>query len=142
MSFVKTTVLLGALLSAGALIAQTPDASLGATPSASPAQAQTSARHAPNPNKQAKRLAKALGLTRDQEAQIGPILADRDRQIQQLRADSSMAPADRRAKARALAQDSRARIEALLNDSQKQRFEQMLADRRNRGRQANQTPQG
>ena len=141
MSFVKTTVLLGALLSAGALIAQQPDTSLSATPAAPQAQAQTSARRAPNPNKQAQRLAKALGLTREQVAQIRPILADRDRQIQQLRADNSLAPADRRAKARALAQDNKAKIEALLNDSQKQQFEQMLADRRNRGRQANQIPQ-
>ena len=83
-----------------------------------------------NPNKQAKHLAKKLNLSKDQVAQIKPILADRQQQMQSLRADSSLAQQDRRAKAQAIQQDSKSKIEAVLNDSQKQQFEQMLANRR------------
>ncbi|KAA6464747.1 hypothetical protein DYQ86_01935 [Acidobacteria bacterium AB60] len=83
-----------------------------------------------NPDKQAKHLAKELGLSQDQVAQIKPILADRDQQIQSLRADTTLAPQDRHQKMRALMQDSKSKIEAVLNDSQKEQFEQMIANRR------------
>ena len=142
MRFIKGTVLLGALLSSGMLIAQQsnsgqapgttsqqPDTSLGATPGAQ-ATTQPGTRHVPNPEHQAKRLAKQLSLSNDQVAQIQPILADRDQQIQQLRADATLAPRDRHMKARTIMQGTQNKIEALLNDTQKQQYEQMLADRR------------
>lgn len=128
----KTTLVLTALLSTGMLMAQEP-----ATPSSNDTQINQTAsqseghgRHAMNPNRQAKHLAKELGLSQDQVAQIKPILADRDQQIQSLRGDNSLAPQDRREKMRGIMQDSKSKIEAVLNDSQKQQFEQMLASRR------------
>jgi periplasmic protein CpxP/Spy len=128
----KAIVLLGTLLSAGTLIAQQ-DASQAPTPATPPAAQQ----HAPNPNRQAKHLAKELGLTRDQVAQIKPILAGRFQQMQSLRADTSLTPQDRRVKAHAIQQDSTEKIEAVLNDTQKQQYEQMLAQRRARRSQEN-----
>ena len=142
MRSIKATVILGALLSTGLLIAQQsnsgqpsattsqqPDSSLGATPGAQ-AQAQPRERHQHDPAQQAKHLAKQLNLSGDQVAQLQPILADRDQQMEQLRSDSTLAPRDRRMKTRSVMQGTQSRIEALLNDTQKQQYEQMLAERR------------
>ena len=123
-------LLLSACLTTGMCLAQQAD------PNQAPAQApaatalQPAPRHAMNPDKQARHLGKQLGLTRDQIAQIKPIMADRQQQFQTLRADTSLSTQDRHFKMRAIQQDSKARIEAVLNDTQKQQFEQMLADRR------------
>jgi hypothetical protein len=103
-----------------------PDAAQS-TPAAAPAQQDQ--RRAPDPARMAKHLGKQLGLTRDQVAQIQPILANRQQQLAGLR-DGTMAPKDRRAKMRGIVQDSQTQIEALLTDSQKQQYEQMLAARR------------
>jgi NACalpha-BTF3-like transcription factor len=95
------------------------------------AQNQTGGqRHAMNPDKQAKHLAKKLGLNQDQVAQIKPILTERQSEMQNLRADTTLTPQDRHAKAQSIQQDSQSKIEAVLNDTQKQQFEQMLAARR------------
>jgi protein CpxP len=131
----KVTIVLGAMLSSGLLMAQAPanpnpDTTLS-TQSAPQAQPGNGGRqHEMNPNKQAHHLAKALGLSKDQVQQIKPILADRDQQMMSLRGDANLAPQDRREKMRSIQQDSKAKIEAVLNDSQKQQFEQMLANRR------------
>jgi Spy/CpxP family protein refolding chaperone len=104
--------------------------------------AATEAQHRPaNPEHQARELARQLGLSRAQVAQIRPILADRQQQIESLRVDSSLAPRDRRVKVQGVMRDSRTRIEAVLTDSQKQQFEQMLVDRHAR-RQEQGQPQG
>jgi len=128
----KATILLGALLSAGTLFAQAPDAnqtpSVNATQSA-PTQTGNHQRTF-DPAKQAAQLGKKLGLSSDQVSQITPILADRQQQMQNLRADTSLSKSDRRAKAKSILEDSKSKIEAVLNDTQKQQFEQMLADRR------------
>ena len=128
----KATILLGALLSAGTLLAQAPDAnqtpSVNATQSA-PAQMENHQRTF-DPAKQAAHLGKKLGLSGDQVSQITPILADRQQQMQNLRADTSLSRSDRHAKAKSIFEDSKSKIEALLNDTQKQQFEQMLTDRR------------
>src|ERR1700676_5212482 len=103
----KATILLGALLSSGMLIAQAPanpDTQLSTQ--AAPQQGMGH-QHEMNPNKQAHHLAKALGLSKDQVQQIRPILADRDQQIQSLRADANLAPRDRREKMRTIQQDSK-----------------------------------
>jgi hypothetical protein len=126
----KATLFLSALLSAGLVLAQAP-----ATNQAPAAQGQTQGqtgnihRHF-DPNRQAVRLSKRLGLSDDQVAQIKPILADRFQQMQNLRADTSLGQQDRHAKVQALMQDSNTRIEAVLNDTQKQQFEKMQAERR------------
>ena len=130
--YTKATILLGALLSAGTLFAQAPDANQ--SPLANATQSATTQTDRPqrtmDPAKQAAHLGKQLGLSSDQVAQITPILADRQQQMQNLRADTSLSRRDRRAKAKTIMEESKSKIEALMNDSQKQQFEQMLADRR------------
>ena len=122
------TLTLGAILLTGAsttsLFAQNQQQSaVTAAPS-------TQTGHAPNPQRQAKRMAKKLGLTPDQESKIEPILADRDQQLQSARADTTLAPKDKRAKVRGINQDSDAKIESILSDTQKQQYEQMKQDRK------------
>ncbi len=126
MRSIKATIVLGTLLTTGMAFAQSADTA-PAAPSAQVEQGK--ARHQMNPDKMAKHLAKKLGLSQDQVAQIKPILADRVQQMQSLRADSSLSPQDRRAKFQAIQQDSKSKIEAVLNDQQKQQFEQMMAER-------------
>ena len=93
--------------------------------------------HVPNPRHQAKRMAKQLGLTPDQQSKIEPILADRAQQIQSVRSDSTLAQNDRKAKLHGIRQDSDSKIEAVLNDTQKQQYEQMKQDHKaNRRQQA------
>ncbi len=128
----KATIILGALLSAGMVLAQAPDANQApapGAPQAAPAQPGGSHRTF-DPGQQALHLAKRLSLSDDQVAQITPILADRQQKMQNLRADNSLSDQDRHAKARAIIEDSNSKIEAVLNDTQKQQFEQMLAQRR------------
>ena len=128
----KATILLGALLSAGSLLAQAPDPNQ-APATGDPQSAQTqSAQPQPerDPAKQAKHLGKQLGLNSDQVVQITPILADRQQQLQSLRTDTSLRPRDRRAKVKEIVEDSTAKVEALLNDTQKQQYEQKMSERR------------
>jgi protein CpxP len=84
---------------------------------------------APDPQRQAKHMAKKFGLTADQQAKIEPILADRDQQVQILRANTSLAPNDRKAQLRSVVKDSDSKIEAFLNDNQKQQYEQLKQNR-------------
>jgi uncharacterized protein YbaP (TraB family) len=127
-----STLILGALLSAGMVLAQAPGSNQGpaaSAPQAAPAEPGNFHRNF-DPGQQALHLGKRLGLSDDQVAQIKPILADRFQQIENLRADTSLTQQDRHAKVRAIMQDSNSKIEAVLNDTQKQQFEQMLAQRR------------
>jgi Spy/CpxP family protein refolding chaperone len=126
----KATLILGALLSAGLVLAQAP--TTNQAPSANAPQAAPAQQGHRNfdPNQQAAHMSKRLGLSDDQVAQIKPILADRFQQMQTLRADTSLSEQDRHAKFRALMQDSNTKIESVLNDTQKQQFEKMQAERR------------
>lgn len=129
---IKATILLGALLSAGTLLAQAPDQNQVSANTPETAQTQTGRQHRDfDPAKQAQHLAKRLGLSSDQVAQITPILADRQQQMKGLHADTSLSQQDRREKAKSIMQDSKTKLEAVMTDSQKQQFEQMLAQRRN-----------
>jgi Spy/CpxP family protein refolding chaperone len=125
MNSIKATIVLGALLSAGTVLAQAPDASQSpAADAPQVAQSQQGNFHRNfDPSQQAVHLTKRLGLSSDQAAQITPILADRQQKMQALRADTSLSQQDRRTKARAVMQDSNSKIEALLSDPQKQQFD-------------------
>lgn len=126
-------------LSGSALLAQDQPAA-GASPPAAASQAPPSdaqPHRAPNPQRQAKMMARRLSLTPDQESAIEPILADRQQQVQSARADTTLAPRARRQKVKGIQQDSDNKIEAILNDTQKQQYEQMKQERRaKRQRQA------
>ncbi len=129
------------VLSGSALLAQDQPAA-GAPPPAATSPAATSPaatsqapspdaqpNRTPNPERQAKMMAKKLALTADQQSRIEPILADRQQQIQTARADTTLAPRVRRAKVQGILQDSDRKIEAILNDAQKQQYEQLKQDR-------------
>jgi Spy/CpxP family protein refolding chaperone len=133
-----TVLLVG--LSGNVLLAQDQSA-LPATSAQSPAASSGQQPvHVPNPRHQAKKMAKQLGLTADQESKIEPILADRDQQMQSVRSDTTLAPQDRRAKAHGIRQGSDSKIEAVLNDTQKQQYEQIKQSRKANRRQQTGAP--
>ena len=100
----------------GAALAQdaAPNASNVATP-----------QHAPDPHKQAQRLAHKLGLDAGQQAKLATILGDRQQQVAALRADTALSTRERRAKLRAIHQDSESRIQSLLSPAQQQQYAQL-----------------
>lgn len=101
-----------------------------------PAQgAQNAGRHQPDPNRQIQRLTKKLNLTADQQNQILPILTARQQQMQSIWSDNLLSQQDRRAKMRAVREDSDAKIRAVLNDSQKQTYDQMQQQMRERAKE-------
>jgi protein CpxP len=125
------TLALGAILltsfSGVSLLAQDQQQPPASTSQAAPL---TQPRHAPNPQRHAKKMARKLGLTPDQEARLEPILADKQQQMESAKADTTLAPKDKRAKVRSINQDSDAKVEAIMNDSQKQQYQQMKQTRR------------
>lgn len=127
-------------LSGNALLAQ--DQSAPPTTAAQPPAASSGQQpaHVPNPRHQAKRMAKQLGLTPDQQSKIEPILADRAQQIQSVRSDTTLAQKDRKAKLHGIRQDSDSKIEAVLNDTQKQQYEQIKQSRKANRRQQGGAP--
>ncbi len=123
MRILKSTLALGAVL-----VAAVPASTLFAQDATAPT-AQTEQHRAPNPQREAKHMAKTLNLSQDQEGKIEPILADRAQQMQAARADSSLTPKDRRAKVQGVRQDADGKIEAVLTDAQKQQYEQLKQQR-------------
>jgi len=141
MRVIPPAVALGAViflsLSGSALVAQ--DQTQSPTVTNAPTGGQTAPyatpHHAPNPEHQARRMAKKLGLTPDQQAKLEPILAERVQQMQSVRADAALTEQDRHAKMKSIHQDSESRIQAILTDTQKQQYEQMKQERRARHHQ-------
>jgi hypothetical protein len=127
------TLALSSLFGLGAALAA-PQAPDQAAPPAVQ-NSQPAGRHMADPNRQLKRLTKRLNLTADQRNQILPILSDRQQQMQSILSDNSLSPKDRHAKMRAVREDSDARIRAILTDSQKQTYDQMQQQMRDRARQ-------
>ncbi len=107
-----------------------------------PAPDQTMARrHAPDPARQVKHLTRQLGLNADQQTQLLPILTDRAQQRQAILADQSLSQQDRHSKMVSLRQDSDAKIKALLTDSQKQKYDQLQQQMRERMQQRHSSSQ-
>ncbi len=125
---------IGSLLMAGfsgsILLAQDQSAPPAVSSQAPAASSTQRTAHVPNPQHQAKRMAKVLGLTPDQVSKIEPILADRDQQVQSVRSDSTLARKDMRQRVHGIRRDSDSKIEAILNDSQKQQYEQIKQSRK------------
>lgn len=124
------SMLLGAMLATGAALAQAPNQTQTSGAVKTTANANAGTHRAPNPDRMANHLGKKLNLSKDQVAQIKPLLEDRSQQMQALRGDTSLPQQDRRKKAHEIMQDSNTKIEAVLNDTQKQQFEEMLQQRR------------
>ena len=91
--------------------------------------------HAPNPMRQAKRLARKLALTPEQQSEIEPILAARQQQIQSIRADATLTPKEQKISVRGIFEDSDGRIKAILNPAQRQLYAQMKQEQRARRQQ-------
>lgn len=91
--------------------------------------------HRMDPNRQIQMLTKRLNLTDDQQKQILPILTDQQQQMRSILNDKSLSATDRRTKAQTVREDSETKIKAVLNDSQKQTWDQMQQQRRERMQQ-------
>jgi Spy/CpxP family protein refolding chaperone len=87
-----------------------------------------------DPARRLQMLQDRLSLTADQSTQIKAILDDGQTKMQALRANSALAPEDRRSQGMALRNDENTKIEAVLTADQKTKYEQMLAQQRDRMR--------
>ena len=88
------------------------------------------ARRGPNPHRQAMMLAKRLGLTADQQADVELILANRKQRMQHARNDVTLAPQDKRAVMGEINRDSVKRINAMLSPAQRQQYRQLRQEQR------------
>ncbi len=139
MRVLSPTILLGAILSSGvcapSVLAQEQQPTTMTTQSPG-----GPAHHAANPRRDAKRMARRLDLTPDQESRIEPVLAERQEQVQSVRSDTALAPQGKRARIRSIRQDSDAKVEAILTDTQRQRYEQMKQNHKAAKRQQGGAP--
>jgi protein CpxP len=132
-SFMHTktiSMLLGAMLSTGVVLAQTPEPTQPANNTQATQTEHARRHHAPPPDRMAAHLKKKLNLPDAQESQIKPILESRVQQLHALRSESTLTAQERHTKARDIIKDSDTQIEAVLNPTQKQQFEQMMQKRR------------
>lgn len=106
-----------------------------APPSQAPSQGGYGGHHHMDPDQQLKHMTKQLDLTTDQQSQIKPLLEARQQQMEQVRQDQSMSNADRHQKMMGIQQDTSSKIEAVLNDTQKQKYEAMQAQMKQRAMQ-------
>jgi Spy/CpxP family protein refolding chaperone len=95
---------------------------------------------APDPQKQAARLAKRLELDDDQTAKITAILQNRQQQLAAVRNDGSLAPQDRRAKLRAIQHDTDTQINALLTPDQQTQYATLKQNMKERRQHAHGAP--
>lgn len=107
-------------------------------PAGSSSESSGMSRHAaPDPQKQAQRLTKRLGLSDAQSSKILAILQNRQQQMEALRGDSSGASQDRREKMRSIQQDTDTQINAVLTPAQQTQYaalKQQMRDRMQGGR--------
>jgi periplasmic protein CpxP/Spy len=87
-----------------------------------------------DPDHQLAALTQELNLTTNQQTQIKPILVDRQQKLQALMQNQSLSQDDRRSQAKSIMSDSNSRIEAVLNGDQKQKFEAMQQQKREKKR--------
>jgi Spy/CpxP family protein refolding chaperone len=104
------TASISLLLTGGVLLAQQP------APDAQ--QPPMHQHHAPNPEHQARHLAKVLNLTPDQTAKLEPILANRDQQMEAIHSNGQLTQADARQQMRALHQSTEQQLAGILTPDQ------------------------
>ena len=102
---------------------------------------QSAGRHHANPQEQVNRLSNKLNLSADQKKQILPILTAREQQMHDIWSDSSLSREDRQAKMRAVREDTDAKIRGLMTDTQKQTYDQMQQEMRERAKQRHEQKQ-
>ena len=73
-------------------------------------------------------MAKELGLTADQKAQMKSIHMDAKKQAEAIKADSSLSAEQKKAKLKELHEQTMQKSEAILTPEQKQKFEQERAE--------------
>ena len=79
-----------------------------------------------DPATMAKRMAKKLNLTSDQQAKVQSVLENNQTQAKAIRKDKSLTKADKRAKFEALENDTHSQIRAVLNPDQQTKFDAMV----------------
>lgn len=102
--------------------------------------ASTTQHYAPDPQKQAARLARRLELNGDQTSKIAAILQSRQQQLAAVRSDGALAPQDRRAKLRAIQQDTDEQINALLTPDQQTQYATLKQNMKERRQNAQGAP--
>jgi hypothetical protein len=115
---------LSAVLAAGSLVALPVQDQPPQAPAHRPA----------DPNRQLKMLSNKLALTADQQSKILPILTDRQQQIASIQGDSTLSKKVAHAKMKAVRSDSESKLRAVLTDTQREAYDQMQADNRERER--------
>ena len=85
-----------------------------------------------DPDRALAHLTQELNLTPDQQTQIKPILVDRQQKLHALMQDQSLSQDDRRSQSKSVMSDCKNRIEAVLNADQKQKFEAMQQQKRDK----------
>ncbi|GAB2573099.1 hypothetical protein ISP15_04235 [Dyella jejuensis] len=100
---------------------------------------------APDPQKQAARLTKRLGLNADQSAKIVAILQNHQQQAAAARGDTSLSQQDRRARLHAIQQEAASQINAVLTPEQQTQYaamKQNMKDRWQHGHDGSSPPSG
>lgn len=92
---------------------------------ASTSQSSSPQHAAPDPQKQAARLTKRLGLSDDQSSKITTILQNQQQQLTAARGDSSLSKQDLHAKLRSIRQDTDSQINAVLTPAQQTQYASM-----------------
>jgi protein CpxP len=96
------------------------------------AEPQQPGTHERGPHHRMEMLSQRLNLTADQQAKLLPIMSERRQQMRAIFQDSSLSKEDRVAKLKAVRNESNGKIEALLTDEQRQSYEQLQQQMRQR----------
>jgi Spy/CpxP family protein refolding chaperone len=123
-SFAKSSLLVLALGFGALSYAQEPQTAPATPPPAT---------HQANPAHELKHLSKELGLTPDQQSQIGPILADRQQRISALESNTALDPKSMHKQRHAIMLDSEQKINAVLTPAQQQQLATIKAERKHKG---------
>jgi len=121
-SFVKSALLVLALGFGSLAVAQDTQTT--------PTAPQTAAGHKANPAQELKHMSKQLGLSADQQSQIGPILADRQQRISALAGNTSLDEKTMRKQRRAIMLDTEQKIDTVLTPAQQQQLATLKAEHR------------
>jgi periplasmic protein CpxP/Spy len=130
--FALLALALGAVTVAPIAFAQS-SAPAGSSSSSASEQPQ---HRAPDPQKQAERLTKRLGLSSDQSSKITTILQNQQQQLTAARGDSSLSKQDLHTKLRSIRQATDTQITAVLTPAQQTQYANMKQQMKERAQNA------